>query len=91
MKTFAPHVRILPPAQRRLWAELAQVPKGFVLYGGTAVGLWLGPRPSEDFDFGDGDLPGLSEEVKDLLGRAAAAVREIPETPRRSDDIAPEP
>ena len=51
MSLFAPHVQMLPPAQRRLWAELPQVPKGFVLYGGTAVGLWLGHRLSEDFDF----------------------------------------
>ena len=50
MNTFAPHVQMLPSAQRCLWAELPQVPKGFVLYGGTAVGLWLGHRPSEDFD-----------------------------------------
>jgi hypothetical protein len=55
MNTFAPHVQLLPPAQRRLWAELSQVPKGFVLYGGTAVGLWLGHRPSEDFDFFSSD------------------------------------
>ena len=221
MSTFAPHVQMLPPAQRRLWAELPQVPIGFVLYGGTAVGLWLGHRSSEDFDlfssdpfvpaellarmpflaggllrqsepntltltvdregpvkvsffgglrlgrvgeperapdtgllvasrldlaatkvavvqqraeqkdyldlaallraglgladmlgaaaalygeqfnplislkalsyFGDGDLPGLPDEVKDLLSRAAAAVREIPAIRRRSDGIAPEP
>ena len=55
MSSFAPHVQMLPPAQRRLWAELPQVPKGFVLYGGTAVGLWLGHRPSEDFDFFSSD------------------------------------
>ena len=221
MSTFAPHVQRLLPAQRRLWAELPQVPIGFVLYGGTAVGLWLGHRSSEDFDlfssdpfvpaellarmpflaggllrqsepntltltvdregpvkvsffgglrlgrvgeperapdtgllvasrldladtkvavvqqraeqkdyldvaallraglgladmlgaaaalygeqfnplislkalsyFGDGDLPGLPDEVKDLLSRAAAAVREIPAIRRRSDGIAPEP
>ena len=41
--------------------------------------------------FGDGDLPGLSEDVKNLLRRAAAAVRKIPEVPRRSDRIEPEP
>ena len=51
MSLFAPHLQMLPPAQRRLWAELPQVPKCFVLYGGTAVGLWLGHRLSEDFDF----------------------------------------
>jgi len=220
MSAFAPHLQILPPAQRRLWGELPQVPKDFVLYGGTAVGLWLGHRSSEDFDFfsskpfvpaellpripflaggllrqsepntltltvdragpvkvsffgglrlgrvgeperapdtgllvasrldlaatkvavvqqraerkdyldlaallraglgladmlgaaaalyggqfnplislkalsyfGDGDLPGLPDDVKNLLSREAAAVREIPEIHRRSDAIAPE-
>jgi hypothetical protein len=55
MNTFAPHVQMLPSAQRCLWAELPQVPKGFVLYGGTAIGLWLGHRPSEDFDFFSSD------------------------------------
>lgn len=55
MNSFAPHVQMLPAAQRRLWEELPQVPKGFVLYGGTAVGLWLGHRLSEDFDFFSSD------------------------------------
>ena len=55
MSAFAPHVQMLPPAQRCLWAELSQVPRVFVLYGGTAVGLWLGHRPSEDFDFFSSD------------------------------------
>ncbi len=219
MSPFAPHLQMLPPAQRRLWAELTEVPRAFVLYGGTAIGLWLGHRPSEDFDlfstdsfvpadllaripflaggllrqsqpntltltvdragpvkvsffgglrlgrvgeperaadtglrvasrldlaatkvavvqqraerkdyldiaallgagvgladmlgaaaalyggqfnplislkalsyFGDGDLPGLPKEVKDLLSREAAAVREVPEIRRRSDQISP--
>jgi hypothetical protein len=42
---------ILPPAQRRLWDELAAVPEHFFLYGGTALALHLGHRQSEDFDF----------------------------------------
>jgi Nucleotidyl transferase AbiEii toxin, Type IV TA system len=42
----------MPPAQRRLWPQLAPgVPLGFVLYGGTAVSLHLGHRRSVDFDF----------------------------------------
>src|SRR6185436_2752375 len=51
MSDFDPQLRILPAAQRRLWPELRQVPPHFVLYGGTAVGLWLGHRQSLDFDF----------------------------------------
>ncbi len=43
---------ILPPAQRRLWPNLAAAPRlGMVLYGGTAIALYLGHRPSVDFDF----------------------------------------
>jgi hypothetical protein len=49
--TFRPHLDILPPAQRRVWDELAAVPAQFVLYGGTALALHLGHRQSEDFDF----------------------------------------
>ena len=45
------HLDILPPSQRRLWDELADVPEYFTLYGGTAIALYLGHRESVDFDF----------------------------------------
>lgn len=49
---FAPHFDVLPAAQQRLWPRLRPAADlGFVLYGGTAVGLRLGHRPSVDFDF----------------------------------------
>lgn len=48
---FSPNLSILPAPQRRLWAELRDTPKAFVLYGGTALALRLGHRQSEDFDF----------------------------------------
>lgn len=49
---FEPRLDILPPAQRRLWPSLAPAAGlGFVLYGGTAVALYLGHRTSVDFDF----------------------------------------
>ena len=48
---FTPRLDILPAPQRRLWEELAGLPKEFVLYGGTAVALHLGHRESVDFDF----------------------------------------
>ena len=51
MKPFEPRLEILPPAQRSLWAELAHVPREFVLYGGTALALHLGHRHSVDFNF----------------------------------------
>jgi hypothetical protein len=50
-KPFAPHLSILPEAQRRLWVELGDTPDEFVLYGGTAIALHLGHRHSVDFDF----------------------------------------
>ncbi len=49
--TFAPHVGVLPPAQRALWPELRAVPMRYVLYGGTALALRLAHRASVDFDF----------------------------------------
>ena len=52
---FTPKLEILPPAQRRLWDELRYMPRGFVLYGGTALALRLGHRHSEDFDFFSND------------------------------------
>ena len=49
---FKPRFDILPPSQQRLWPKLkAAVDLGFVLYGGTAIALRLGHRPSVDFDF----------------------------------------
>ena len=48
---FTPNLSILPEPQRRLWVELSDTPKAFVLYGGTALALRLGHRQSEDFDF----------------------------------------
>ena len=49
---FTPHLDILPPAQRELWPLLgASSTLGFVLYGGTAIALRQGHRPSVDFDF----------------------------------------
>jgi hypothetical protein len=49
--SFAPKLSALPEPQRRLWPDLAQVPRHFVLYGGTAVALHYGHRTSVDFDF----------------------------------------
>ena len=47
----APKLDVLPHAQRRLWEDLSETPRDFVLYGGTALALRLGHRTSEDFDF----------------------------------------
>lgn len=51
-KSFAPRLDALPPEQKVLWPELRPATElGFVLYGGTAIALRLGHRPSVDFDF----------------------------------------
>ena len=46
-----PRLKSLPVPQQTLWPELAEVPKHFVLYGGTGLALRLGHRDSVDFDF----------------------------------------
>lgn len=52
MSTFVPRLEVLPSEQRRLWPDLAPTSGlGLVLYGGTAIALRLGHRPSVDFDF----------------------------------------
>src|SRR5437899_12733049 len=51
MPGFSPRYDILPPPQRNLCSELRQIPRHFVLYGGTAIALRLGHRVSLDFDF----------------------------------------
>jgi Nucleotidyl transferase AbiEii toxin, Type IV TA system len=51
LATFEPRLDILSSAQQRLWPELSQTPEAFTLYGGTAIALRLGHRPSVDFDF----------------------------------------
>lgn len=49
---FTPRLDILPAAQRQVWPALSHASRlGFVLYGGTAIALRLGHRPSIDFDF----------------------------------------
>lgn len=51
-RTFKPRLDILPATQRRIWPELkGMADLGYVLYGGTAIAVRLGHRPSVDFDF----------------------------------------
>jgi hypothetical protein len=51
-RRFEPKTAILPKSQREIWPLLAPAPSlSFVLYGGTAVALYLGHRTSVDFDF----------------------------------------
>ena len=47
---------VLPAPQCAMWEEdLPGLPRGFVLYGGTAIALHLGHRRSVDFDFFSSD------------------------------------
>src|ERR1700686_2321634 len=49
---FEPKIGALPKAQQDIWPKLSPAPRlSFVLYGGTAVALYLGHRVSVDFDF----------------------------------------
>jgi Nucleotidyl transferase AbiEii toxin, Type IV TA system len=49
---FNPKTDILPAAQRELWPSLRPAQGlSYVLYGGTAVALYVGHRVSVDFDF----------------------------------------
>ena len=68
---FEPHLEVLPPAQRKLWSELREVPREFVLYGGTALALHLGHRHSIDFDFFANrvlDISKVEQEIPFLKG-----------------------
>jgi hypothetical protein len=52
MGRFDPRTDLLPKASQEIWPLLAPAPRlAFVLYGGTAVALYLGHRVSVDFDF----------------------------------------
>lgn len=67
MSVLFPKLDILPEAQKILWPLLKDVPKNFVLYGGTAVALRYGHRQSIDFDFfSSQNKPGSLEQVKNL-------------------------
>ncbi len=55
MNSFRPDLSVLPLAQKKIWSKLANIPKNFVLYGGTAIALQLGHRSSIDFDFFSSD------------------------------------
>src|ERR1700681_2759456 len=49
---FEQKIAALPKAQQEIWSRLSPAPRlSFVLYGGTAVALYLGQRASVDFDF----------------------------------------
>lgn len=82
MPSFEPKTAILPPAQRKIWPQLAPASTlSLVLYGGTAVALQLGHRQSLDFDFFSAerlDKKRLEESFAFLAD--ARTVQESPDT-----------
>ncbi len=77
--TFAPHLEVLPSAQRELWPELRAVPTRYVLYGGTALALRLGHRASADFDFFAHDALDHRELEALPFFRGATTLQETPD------------
>ena len=68
--------------------------QAFVLYGGTAIALYLGHRESVDFDFfteqtfePESLLAALSEPLKHRLVKASASVKSIPNVSVRSKTL----
>jgi len=72
--SFTPKLASLPEAQRTIWPELRQVPRHFVLYGGTGLALRLGHRQSADFDFFSSVPFEPAQLLKDLPVLAGAEV-----------------
>lgn len=71
--TFRTRLEILSAAQRKLWPHLAPLKGlGYCLYGGTALALRYGHRPSVDFDFFS-DLPLDRKRLSDSLAWLASA------------------
>jgi hypothetical protein len=73
---FQPRLDVLPPAQQRLWPELAGTPPKFALYGGTAIALRLGHRPSIDFDWFATEPFAPNELMESVPYLKGAAVRQ---------------
>ncbi len=75
--TFKPALDTLPAEQRRLWPQLSDIPKCFVLYGGTALALRLAHRCSVDFDFFSSDPVNLDALFRlPFVARAEVLQRE---------------
>jgi len=72
---------ILSEPQRALWPTLGQVPKRFVLYGGTAIALRIGHRESVDFDFFSSENFNSAQLVREMDFLAGAKrIQESPNT-----------
>jgi hypothetical protein len=81
-EVFDPKVGVLPKAQQEIWPLLAPAPRlSFVLYGGTAVALYLGHRISADFDlFRSAPLDKKEIESSFAFMRDAQTIQESDDT-----------
>lgn len=81
-EVFEPKIAILPEAQQEIWPLLAPASRlSFVLYGGTAVALYLEHRVSEDFDFFR-SAPLVKDEIEKSFSfmRTARTIQESVDT-----------
>jgi hypothetical protein len=80
-------LHVLPEAQRAFWEEdLVAIPRGWVLYGGTAIALHLGHRQSRDFDFFSADE--LDRAALRRSGRVLAEAKTLQDEPNTLTVIA---
>jgi len=81
-RDFEPKIGILPKAQQEIWPQLPPATGlSLVLYGGTAVALYLGHRVSVDFDFfGSAPLNKKAVEESFAFMRGAQTVQEAENT-----------
>jgi hypothetical protein len=79
---FEPKIGTLPKAQQEIWPQLAPATGlSLVLYGGTAVALYLGHRISVDFDFfGSAPLNKKAVEESFAFMRGVQTVQESENT-----------
>lgn len=81
-EVFEPKIAIPPEAQQEIWPLLAPASRlSFVLYGGTAVALYLEHRVSEDFDFFR-SAPLVKDEIEKSFSfvRTARTIQESVDT-----------
>lgn len=81
-EVFEPKIAIPPEAQQEIWPLLAPASRlSFVLYGVTAVALYLEHRVSEDFDFFR-SAPLVKDEIEKSFSfvRTARTIQESVDT-----------
>lgn len=88
---FKAKTEILPNAQLELWEYLREVPKDFVLYGGTAVALRYAHRQSVDFDFfstiSDPDVSATTDKLSFINKYARQGSKELLQTAKGTSQV----